>query len=204
MLKTLRKKQITTLALTSLISLSAQATPYIIETGVGTRGTSAAQNERSFSRNSFLETERIPFKTSDLALNNGSLIKFAFTNYLQKVDPLTKVSESTIDVQEWILQNKQALSDKIESSNWSFKESKTNPQNKKELNHKVTFQFNDDTYTIVMLQKAEETPDQVRRNLTYALAFLIKKQGAPQEIGDIALELSKNIFRATSIEHKIF
>jgi len=143
-----------------------------------------------------LQSERIPFKTSDLILNNGSLIKFAFTNYLRNIDPYTKVSESAMSVQEWILRNKQILSDQIDNSNWSFKENKVNAQNKKEINHKITFQFNEDTYTIVMIQKAEETPEQVRKNLTYALAFLIKKQGAPQEIGDIELELSKNIFRS--------
>jgi hypothetical protein len=204
MLKPLRNnpKIFSTLTLTSLISLSAQAGSYIIETGVGTRGTSATNSTGHTMQNPLLQSERIPFKTSDLTLNNGSLIKFAFTNYLHNIDPYTKVSESAMSVQEWILRNKQSLSDQIENSNWSFKESKVNAQNKKELNHKITFQFNDDTYTILMIQKAEETPEQVRKNLTYALAFLIKKQGAPQEIGNIELELSKNIFR--SYEKKIY
>jgi len=204
MLKTLRKTHriIPTLTLTSLISLSAQAGSYIIETGVGTRGTSATNSTGHTMQNPLLQSERIPFKTSDLTLNNGSLIKFAFTNYLRNIEPYTKVSESAMSVQEWILRNKQILSDQIDNSNWSFKENKVNAQNKKEINHKITFQFNEDTYTIVMIQKAEETPEQVRKNLTYALAFLIKKQGAPQEIGDIELELSKNIFR--SYEKKIY
>ena len=189
-------KPFSSLTLTSLISISAQATPYIFKTGVGTRGTAATNSKSNSTQSPFLRSERIPFKTSDLTLNNGSIIKFAFTNYLQNIDPYKEASESLMSVREWILQNKENLTEQIENSNWSFKQGKVTLQNKNELNNRITFQFNGDTYTIVTIQKAEETPEQVRKNLTYALAFLIKKQGAPQSIGDIELELSRNIFRS--------
>ncbi len=172
-------------------SLKTDASPRIRETGVGTRGTGAKSNKADFSQLLIFNEHKIPFSTSKLTFNNGSLIKYGFENIIHEIETSSRAEEPHLSsIQEWILKYKEFLKDKIEESSWELSEEPSQSENPDFLSN-INLVYKNGTYSICIIGKYQESFFQVKRNLFKSIAFFIKTQNAPFSVESIEKELSK-------------
>lgn len=183
------------LLLGALLSQNIHAKNPLQETGVGTRGTGSIRRKNFLSFHHF-DHEEFPKTSSDIALDNGLIIKLSFEAYLENLHHFKEFlsqSPSSTHLRKWIFDNQDSLKETINNSNWSLKEYRENSKELSEKTPVISFQVKDDNYTIINIQNPEESDSEIKTNIIRALAFIIKKQGADSTVKEIEKELQKQI-----------